>query len=160
MHPDFPLPDVDALVGREFWAAAARGDLAVPRCDRCARWVWYPAQECRWCGSLELTWTTTAGRGSLFSWTEVHRVLLPEYAGLVPYVAALVALAEDPAVRIWRRMVDVEPDTLVGDMPVKVVFRPIWFGEPTRSVVAPLFVPASVPGEIDLAPSLEEARPQ
>jgi uncharacterized OB-fold protein len=158
VHPDFPLPDVDAPLGRGFWAAAARGELAVPRCDRCARWVWYPTQDCRSCSSSELTWTTTAGRGTLFSWTEVRRALLPEYSGLVPYVAALVALDEDPAVRIVTRMVDVDPDALVGDMPVKAVFRPIWFGDPATSVVAPLFVPTSVVGATDLPPSPESAR--
>ena len=32
-RPDFPLPDTDWPPTREFWAAAARGELAVPRCD-------------------------------------------------------------------------------------------------------------------------------
>jgi uncharacterized OB-fold protein len=74
----------------------------------------------------------------------VERALLPQYAGLVPYVAALVALAEDPGVRIVTRIVDVAADELVADMDVEVVFRPISFEDPSKSVVVPLFVPAGM----------------
>jgi uncharacterized OB-fold protein len=146
VHPDFPLPDVDEPLSRPFWTAAARGELAIPRCNHCSRWVWYPAEQCRWCGSAGLEWTSTSGRGTLFTWTVVERVLLPQYVDLVPYVAALVALEEDPMVRIVTRMVGVSPAELVADMDVEVVFRPIWFGDPAKSVVAPLFMPAGMTG--------------
>jgi uncharacterized protein len=158
VHPDFPLPNVDEPLSRPFWAAAARGELAIPRCKNCSRWVWYPAEHCRWCGSSSLEWTPTSGRGALFSWTVVERALLPQYAGLVPYVAALVALAEDPTVRIVTRIVDVAADELVADMEVEVVFRPISFENPSRSVVAPLFVPAGMAVAVATSAKLEAGR--
>jgi len=139
---DFPLPDVDWPPTHEFWAAAARGELAVPRCDACGRLVWYPDGTCRFCGGHAFTWTRVGGRGRLFSWSVVRRAFIPQLADAVPYVPALVALDEDPAVRIVTRMVDCDPETLRIDLPVRVVFRPLSFAGVNGEVMAPLFVPA------------------
>ena len=43
---DFPLPDVADPLTAAFFAGAARGELVIPRCEQCARFVWYPAPEC------------------------------------------------------------------------------------------------------------------
>ncbi len=142
MHPDFPLPDTDWEPARPFWDAAARGELSIPRCDACGRYVWYPKPECPTCGGDGLTWTAVSGRGHLFSWSVVRQAFLPQFAGLVPYVPALVALEEDPAVRVVTRMVDCEPDDLQIDMPVSVVFRELSFPDLDKRVMAPFFVPA------------------
>ena len=138
---DFPLPDLDWPPTREFWAAAARGELAVPRCDACGRYVWYPDGTCRRCGSHDARWTAVSGRGRLFSWSVVRRAFIPQLADDVPYVPALVAIDEDPAVRIVSRIVDCDPDRLLIDMPVRVVFRPLRFAGVPGEVVAPMFVP-------------------
>ena len=42
----FPLPDVEHPLTRGFWDAAARGELAIPRCADCGRWNWYPRERC------------------------------------------------------------------------------------------------------------------
>ena len=107
---DFPLPDTDWPPTREFWAAAARGELALPRCDACARFVWYPDGACRRCGGDRAHLDArSSGRGRLFSWSVVHRAFIPQLADDVPYVAGLVALDEDPAVRLVTRIVDCRP---------------------------------------------------
>ncbi len=72
----------------------------------------------------------------------VTHPFLPQFADLVPFVPALVALDEDPAVRIPTRIVDTDPEALEFEMPVQVVFRPISFTGVDGEVVAPLFVPA------------------
>ena len=139
---DFPLPDTDWPPTREFWAAAARGELAVPRCDACRRYVWYPDGTCRFCGSRAFTWTSVSGRGRLFSWSVVRRPFIPQLAADVPYVAGLVAIEEDPAVRIVTRIVDCDPALLRVDMPLRVVFRLLRFATVRSEVAAPMFVPA------------------
>ena len=139
---DFPLPDTDWPPTREFWAAAARGELAVPRCDACRRWVWYPDGTCRFCGAQSCAWTPLSGRGRLFSWSVVRRAFIPQLAADVPYVPALVAIDEDPAVRIVSRIVDCEPARLRVDMPVRVVFRALRFPGVAGEVTAPMFAPA------------------
>ncbi len=138
---DFPLPDTDWPPARAFWAAAARGALCLPRCEACARFVWYPDGACRGCGGTALAWTEVAGRGRLFSWSVVRRAFIPQLADQVPYVTGLVALAEDPAVRLVTRIVDAAPEDLRVDMPVRVVFRPLRFSGIARTVTAPMFTP-------------------
>jgi uncharacterized OB-fold protein len=142
MGPDFPLPDTEWEGSRGFWEAAARGQLAIPRCADCARWVWYPRPRCPDCDADRLAWTPTSGRGTLFSWAVVRRALLPAFAEQVPYVPGLVALEEDPRVRVVTQLVDCTPDELRAEMPVHAVFRPLVFPNATRRVIAPMFAPS------------------
>ena len=150
MHPDFPLPDRDWPPARPFWEGAAAGELRLPRCPACARIHWYPEGPCRRCGSAAaglggespLRWEPVSGRATLFSWSVVTQVFLPQFRDLVPVVPALVCVDEDPSVRLVTRIVDAEPASLRVDQPVRVVFRPLTFAGVDGSVTAPLFVPA------------------
>jgi uncharacterized OB-fold protein len=138
---DFPLPDVtDALIA-PFYDGAARGELTIPRCETCARFVWYPEQSCPRDGSA-LVWIPVSGRATLFSWAVVRRAFLPAFEDKVPFVTALVALAEDPHVRLPTYIVDCAPESLVADAPVVVQFRALSFSTvPDRAVVVPMFAP-------------------
>jgi uncharacterized protein len=136
---DFPLPDVDDPLAAPYFAGAARGELVITRCDACAAYVWYPAEQCPTCAGA-LTWTVVSGAGTLFSWAIVRRPFLPAFADRVPFVTALVAIAEDPAVRLPTYLVDADPSTLRADEPVRVTFRPLTFTTvPDKSVVVPMF---------------------
>lgn len=141
MHADFPLPDVDWEPTREFWAGAARGALVIPRCDACARYVWYPETPCRHCGAERLTWTAVSGRGRLFAWSVVHHAWIPQFADRLPFATGVVALEEDPAVRLVTYIVDCDPQRLRCDQPVRVVFRPLRYAGVTGEVLAPMFAP-------------------
>jgi uncharacterized protein len=141
---DFPLPDLSDERTAEYFAGAARGELMLPRCDACDRLVWYPEEECPHCGGGTFTWVPVSGRGRVFTWAVVRRAFLPAFEEMVPFVTALVALDEDPAVRIVTYIVDCDPEALTADMPVEVVFRPLHFPTvPDRSVPVPMFVPAA-----------------
>ena len=136
---DFPLPDVDDPLTAEYFAGAARGELVIPRCEQCARFVWYPATECPGCAG-EPRWVPVSGDATLFSWAVLRRTFLPAFAEMVPFVTALVALDEDPAVRLCSYIVDTEPEQLRADAPLRVTFRPLAFPTvPDRSVVVPMF---------------------
>ena len=138
----FPLPDLEWPLTAEFWAGAARDELRIPVCDTCDRFRWYPKDECPYCDGRPFTWQPVSGRGTLFSWVVVTHAFLPQFADLVPFVPALVALDEDPQVRVPTRIVDCDPTDLRFDMPVAVTFRDISFTGVEGSVRAPLFVPA------------------
>ena len=152
MRADFPLPDLSWEPTRELWAGAARGVLQVTRCDACGRFVWYPETPCRYCGGAHLTWSEVSGRGTLFSWSVVHYAWIPQLADRLPFVTGLVALAEDPAVRLVTYVVDCRPDALRCDMPVHVVFRPLRYPGVERTVIAPLFVPDEEPSATQIRP--------
>ena len=136
---DFPLPDLDDPLTAPFFAGAARGELVVPKCTACGAYVWYPADTCPHDGGA-LEWTPVSGRGTLFSWAVVRRAFLPAFDDKVPFVTALVALDEDPAVRLCTYVVDAEAESLAPDAPVHAQFRPLTFSTvPGRAVVVPMF---------------------
>jgi uncharacterized OB-fold protein len=139
----FPLPDVNDPLTAPFFAGAAREELMITHCDACNEYVWYPQPQCPQCDG-PLRWVPVSGRGALFSWATVRRAFLPAFADQVPFVTALVALEEDPAVRVVTYVVDAEPATLVADEPMQVTFRPLAFSTvPDKSVVVPMFTRAS-----------------
>jgi uncharacterized protein len=136
---DFPLPDASEALTAPYFDGAARGELVIPRCDSCGAFVWYPQERCPRDGGA-LTWTPVSGRGTLFTWAVVRRAFLPAFEDRVPFVTALVALDEDPAIRLCTYLVDSPPDDLVADAPVAATFRPLEFATvPGRSVVVPMF---------------------
>jgi len=136
---DFPLPDVDDPLTAPFFAGAAQEELLIPRCETCHRYVWYPEDVCPH-DRGRLAWTPVSGRGSLFTWAVVRRPFLPAFEDRVPFVTALVALEEDPAVRLCTYVVGTAPEDLTADAPVAVEFRPLEFATvPGKSVIVPMF---------------------
>jgi uncharacterized OB-fold protein len=139
---DFPLPDVSDPLTAELFAGAARGELMIPRCEQCGTFVWYPAPECPTCGSGAVQWVPVSGDATLFSWAVVRRAFLPAFEEMVPFVTALVALVEDPSVRLCSYIVDAEPDSLTADAALHVTFRPLSFPTvPGKEVTVPMFAP-------------------
>ncbi|HVX22804.1 MAG TPA: OB-fold domain-containing protein [Acidimicrobiales bacterium] len=143
MHPQFPLPDPGDELTRPFWAAAAAGHLAMPRCRRCRGLVWYPEPSCPACGSPAPAWEPVAGTGTLYTWTVVRHAFLPAFAAAVPFVAGLVALTEDPAVRLVTRIVGADPSDLAVDLPMEVTFGELRYEADGPAVTAPFFRPAA-----------------
>ena len=139
MHADFPLPDISWPPLVPYWEAAARGELVLPRCTGCDRIDWYPTTTCAACGGEGRDWVPMSGRATLWSWAVVSHVWVPEFASLVPFTSALVAIEEDPQVRLATMVVDAEGIELVPDMPMEVAFRPLSFPPATASVVVPMF---------------------
>jgi uncharacterized OB-fold protein len=139
---DVLLPDTGWELTRPFWEAAGRGELVIPRCRACDTWCWYPSERCVACGGTELPWVAVSGRGTLFSWAVVRRAFVKSIAHRVPYVSGLVALEEDPAVRLVTTLVDCDPDALHVDQPVHVVFRPFDVPDAPQPVIAPMFTPS------------------
>lgn len=140
---DFPLPDTEWQGTRPFWEAAARHELVIPRCDNCGKFCWYPRERCRACKGAAFTWTTMSGRARLFSWTVVRHAFLPQFADETPYATGLVALDEDPSVRVVTRFVDCDIEALDFDEPMEAVYRELSFPGIERTVTAPFFRPVS-----------------
>ena len=137
-----PMPDFESPLA-PFWRAAQDGELLLPGCTVCGRLDWYPQGLCRTCSSTDIRWKTLSGDARLFSWTTVTRALDARLAAIVPYVSAIVVLAEDPASRLVTRLVDVQPDTLCAELAVRARF--VDLGYPTLAIglIAPLFAPAA-----------------
>ncbi len=141
----FPLPDMSFEPTRGFWRAAQRESLEIPRCEGCGALNWYPPPACRFCQGESLAWSALSGRATLFSWSHVTRALFKSYADKAPYITGLVALEEDPRVRLVTLLVDCEPDDLSIDMPLEAVFRRLEFSDVEGHVLAPMFRPLRAP---------------
>jgi uncharacterized protein len=131
-----PIP-VPTPETRPFWEAARRHELVLQRCEGCGRHVFYPRAVCPHCFSVALTWRGVSGRGTLHTFTVVHRGQRTFPLG-PPYVIAIVELAE--GVRLMTNLVDVEPDPAkirIG-MAVEVVFEDV-----SPEIALPRFRPAS-----------------
>lgn len=130
---DRPVPVPDAATG-PYWAAAQEGRLVMPRCADCGKYHFYPHPLCPHCSSAKLEWTTVSGRGTLYSYTVVHRAPSPAFAAEVPYVVAVVELAEGP--RLMSNLAGCAPEAASIGMPLQVAFRKL-----SESVTLPVFKP-------------------
>ena len=79
-----------------FFDAAAREELMLKRCDRCAAAAAPEATLCPQCGASDLSWVPGSGEATLVTWTTVHKPPNAAYAGAVPYMVGVVELAEGP----------------------------------------------------------------
>jgi uncharacterized OB-fold protein len=90
---------------------------------------------------VELPWSAVSGRGTLFSWALVQRAWVKPFDRIAPYVTALVALEEDPAVRVVSFVVAADPAELSVDMPVTARFGPLPLAGAPADLIVPLFAP-------------------
>lgn len=119
--------------GEPFWAAAARGELRMQACASCARLRFPPRPMCPHCRSTSSEWPLMSGRGTVWSFVVPHPPLLPAYAALSPYNVIVVALDEDPTLRLVGNLVtgadgainEIDPTTIAIGMPVRVVFAEV-----------------------------------
>ena len=88
-------PNPDGLTA-EFYGHLAAGTLALQRCDACHAWRHPPRILCGRCGSPGWQWTPTSGRGSVYTWTVTHQMLVPPFADDLPYAVVVVELEEGP----------------------------------------------------------------
>ncbi|HEX5406713.1 MAG TPA: OB-fold domain-containing protein [Pseudonocardiaceae bacterium] len=113
------LPSPDAV---PFWRAARRHELVLPNCLACAEPFFYPRTFCPRCGSRDLDWQPASGQGVLHAFCIHFQTGIAADREHLPFVSAIVELAEGP--RLMSYLVDVEPspDAIRCDMPVSVRF--------------------------------------
>ncbi|MGW7544505.1 Zn-ribbon domain-containing OB-fold protein [Streptomyces sp. NPDC054770] len=118
--PRYDRPEPDAFT-RPYWEAAAAGRLLLRRCGSCGRAHHYPREFCPHCWSEDVTWERATGRATLYTWSVVHRNDLPPFGDRVPYVPAVVDLAEGP--RMMTELVTADPEALRPGLELEVAFR-------------------------------------
>jgi uncharacterized OB-fold protein len=120
---------------KQFWDAAARGEFLLQLCGRCGSHIFYPRQNCPTCGSDQLSWKPSCGRGTVYTFTVARRATHPMLADRVPYVIAMVELIEGP--RVTTNIVGCDPDSVKIGMPVEVTF------EQVDGTAVPVFQPCA-----------------
>jgi uncharacterized protein len=82
--------------------------------------------------SPDLAWETSAGNGSVYSYTTIWRPQTPEFA--TPYVVAVVQL--DEGYSMIANVVGCDDAAVSVGMPVQVEFHPI-----SNEITLPYFAP-------------------
>lgn len=132
MSDDLLLPPI----GEEnaaFWEGARRGELRVQRCADTGRLIFPPRLRSPWGARRSPEWIAVSGRGTVWSVAIPHPPLLPQFADLAPYNVILVALDEDPTIRLIGNLVSeagasidgLDPHGIEIGEPVRVVFEPV-----------------------------------
>jgi uncharacterized OB-fold protein len=114
-----PAPTVSPEA-RPYWDATAEGRLLLPRCEECSALIWYPRGFCPACSTSRIAWVEASGRGTVYSYTVLHRGAMGPYRGAEPYVLAYVELEEGP--RVLTNLVDCDPQAIAIGDPVQAVF--------------------------------------
>lgn len=105
-------PQLDESPAETYHRGLLEGRLRYQRCDRCANAVFFPRVVCPSCGASELTWSESAGVGTVYSTT-----ITRSRAG--DYNVALIDL--DEGFRMMCTVVDGEDAVLIGNRVVATV---------------------------------------
>jgi uncharacterized OB-fold protein len=119
-----------------FWQGCKDGKLLLQYCSSCHTHQFYPRVICAKCMSEQLEWREASGRGLVETYTIVTRAVSEAYAADVPYVIALITLAEGP--RMMSNVIGCDVGSVKCGMGVEVVFER-WSAE----ITMPKFRPAA-----------------
>ena len=106
----------------DFYRLAASGRLHLQQCKSCQLYYHPPRYLCRECGSGDLEFVPSEGRGRVFSWTVTHRPVDPDWADEIPYATVVVAMEE--GVRVVGAL-NGDPKALELDLPVTAEIDPV-----------------------------------
>jgi acetyl-CoA acetyltransferase/uncharacterized OB-fold protein len=115
-----PLPQ-PTLSSERFWSSGADGRLRIARCASCGQHHHPPQPICPECRGTDVAMEPVSGRATVAGFTINHQQWLTRFPP--PYVVAVVALDEDPSVRLTTNIVDCQPDAVTIGMRVRVVFE-------------------------------------
>lgn len=106
---------------RAFWQGGREGRLLMHACNACQRFFHPPAPVCPRCGSTQVGPKPVSGLGTVVTYTVNHQAWAP---GLeVPFVVAIVELAEQPGLRFVTNVVGPEALSTHIGMAVQVCFE-------------------------------------
>jgi uncharacterized OB-fold protein len=118
-HPYRPLPHLSDL-NRPYYEAARRHQLVAQHCRDCGNWFAPADAACTRCFSTNWSWQQSSGRGRIYSFSAMHRVL-PGFPS--PTFYAVVELEEGFA--MFTNIVDCKEADLECELPVEVSFDDI-----------------------------------
>ena len=106
-----------------YWDAARSGELVLQHCRSCERFVHFPESACPYCGGDELDWKAAPRRGTVHTFSVIHRTFAPGYGERTPYVIAWVELEGCLGVRLFGNVTGIDPDDVRCGQLVEVIFE-------------------------------------
>jgi uncharacterized OB-fold protein len=99
---------------KEFWEAANKGTLLVPRCKDTGQFFWYPRKVSPYTLSNNVEFVPASGKGTIYSFSIMRRAD-------PPYAIAYVTLEE--GVTMMTNLVECDFDALAVGQSVELLFR-------------------------------------
>ena len=87
------ISDIDPI-SQAFFTHCGRGTLHLQYCPACALLRYPTTTACPWCAAAEYEWRPVSGRGSIYSYCEVHHPIAPQFRPFLPYLILVVELDE------------------------------------------------------------------
>jgi acetyl-CoA acetyltransferase/uncharacterized OB-fold protein len=115
-----PLPELTPAT-EWFWTSGADGRLRIQGCTECSSLVHPPVPICPVCRSRSWQPTAVSGQATIVGFTVNHHQWHPAF--VPPYAIAVVALAEDPRVRLTTMIVGSDPAEVAVGLEVSVRFE-------------------------------------
>jgi uncharacterized OB-fold protein len=104
-----------------FWCGGKNGRLQFLRCNACSTFVHPPAPVCPGCLGRELAVAAVSGEAEIVTFTVNHHTWIPGFDP--PYVVAIVAIDEQPTLRLTTNIVGCPIDDVTIGMRVEVLFE-------------------------------------
>ncbi len=133
-EPTRPLPSLHEADTRPFWEATKNHELRFQRCADCKHVVFYPRQHCTACLGHSLDWETSAGEGTVYTYSVVRQNYHPFFRVQGPYAVAWIDL--DEGFRMLSNVVGVDAESVSVGQRVKVDW------EDKDGLALPMFTPA------------------
>lgn len=131
------IPTIDAA-SAPYWEAARQGQLLIAECRACGKVHHYPRPFCPTCWSEDVHPVPASGAATLYTYSTVYSNDLAPFNDRLPYVAAIVELAEGP--RLMTTVEGTAPDDLCIGMAVTALFRPVDADDPDSAYLT-VFTP-------------------
>ncbi len=143
---DLTVSELD-IENTEYFKHCAAHEFHLQKCNACGIIRYPPGAACHHCGSLESSWVPVEGKGTLYSYCEVHHGIQPAFRERVPYMILLVELetqkgkpTEHEALRIHGNLVT--PD---GELAPPEMVKRVGIGTRLRMVFADVSDGLSLP---------------
>ncbi len=117
-----------------YWDGCSEGQLLIQRCEACGAYQFYPRLMCTSCGNESVVWVKSSGQGKVKSYTIIRRAVSQAYEPDVPYVVALIELAEGPI--MMSNIISVDAEIVYIGQPVSVEFEKY-----SEEISVPIFRP-------------------
>jgi uncharacterized OB-fold protein len=121
-----PVPDD---LSKPFWDAVNEQRLIVQSCTNCKTLQYPPMPICRDCGSNDLEWKETSGRGHIAAYMVVENGRLQRFMPDQPFNVAVITLDEDPRINFYSNLPGVPVREVPVGAPVEVIFEEVAAGQ-------------------------------
>ena len=129
------VSDID-VENVEYFRHCGAHNFSLQKCTDCGLVRYPPTTACPWCTQPAAEWVPVEGRGVVYSYSEVHHAIQPQFREHLPYHLLLVELdtqrgvpTEHEALRITGNLV--EPD---GTLAAPATVRSVGIGTRVRIV--------------------------